>query len=201
MPADPLKVPLHALHPTQITVGMIEVHDKMQLLRDLHSHEQHQYLEVHPMPVVSDANHRFFIIDHHHMARALWETGAEHAYIVLECELPPQSEVEFWQTLMQRHWAHPINEHGERRPYREVPRHVQELRDDVYRSLAAFVREAGGYHKTPTPFAEFVWADWFRPRITVGASREEFQRAVERGVRLAKSAAARDLPGYAGEIT
>ncbi len=40
------------LHPTQITVGMIEVHDKRKHLRDLGHHERKQYLKERPIPAV-----------------------------------------------------------------------------------------------------------------------------------------------------
>jgi hypothetical protein len=195
-----LEVPVHALHPTQITVGMIEVREKMRALAGMHVHEQQQYLSAHPMPAVRGADERLYITDHHHLARALWETGVERAFIVLEGELPTVTATHFWRTMVQKHWAHPINERGERRPYREIPRHVQKLRDDVYRSLAAYVREAGGFEKSPVPFAEFQWADWFRVRLTVGSTQEQFIQAVAVGRRLARSPTASELPGYVGTI-
>jgi hypothetical protein len=191
-----LEVPVHALHPTQITVGMIEVRQKMRMFRDMRMHEQRQYLAAHPVPAVRAVNRKLFITDHHHLARALREVKARHAYVVVEDELMTPSVDRFWRTMMARHWAHPINERGELRPYREIPRHVHSLRDDVYRSLAAFVREAGGYKKTPTAYADFVWADWFRARVKIGATAEDFHHAVDEGVRLAHSSDARALPGY-----
>lgn len=36
------------------------------------------------------------------------------------------------------------------------------LKDDPFRSVAAFTRYAGGYHKSPQPFAEFRWANHLR---------------------------------------
>jgi hypothetical protein len=162
----------------------------------MRAHEQRQYLEAHPMPAVRALDENLFITDHHHLARALWETGVEQAFVVLEGEFTSLALPHFWRTMVERHWAHPINERGERRPYREIPRHVHKLRDDVYRSLAAYVREAGGYQKTPTPFAEFAWADWFRSRVTVGPTHADFEQAVKEGVRLARSAEASQLPGY-----
>jgi hypothetical protein len=75
---------------------------------------------------------------------------------------------------------------------------LHELRDDVYRSLAGFVRSAGGYTKTPTAFAEFAWADFFRHRITIGPTHEDFKQAVAQALTMAKSTVARNLPGYSG---
>lgn len=147
--SETIEVPAHTLHPTQITVGMIEVRDKVRVLTDMHSHEQRKFLEEHPMPAVRAGDGKLYITDHHHLARALWEIGVEQAFVRLEEEFTTLTASHFWRTMVAKHWAHPINERGERRPYREIPRHVRQLRDDVYRSLAAFVREAGGFRKHP----------------------------------------------------
>jgi hypothetical protein len=72
------------------------------------------------------------------------------------------------------------------------------LLDDPYRSLAGYVRDAGAYEKTPTAFAEFLWADFFRPRILVGNTRPEFHQSVDSAVKLATSSEAAHLPGYKG---
>jgi hypothetical protein len=76
-----------------------------------------------------------------------------------------------------------------------IPDVVSGLTDDPYRSLAAFVRDAGGYVKTPEPFAEFQWAEFYRTRIPMWANEFQFNAAVEQGVHLASSPDARTLPG------
>ena len=43
---------------------------------------------------------------------------------------------------------------------------LTKLQNDPYRSLAGLVRMAGGYAKVEAPFSEFLWADFFRPRVT-----------------------------------
>jgi hypothetical protein len=73
---------------------------------------------------------------------------------------------------------------------------VRKLVDDVYRSLAAFVRNAGGYDKTAEPFAEFRWADFFRRMIAIEDVTANFNTAVETAIPLAHSQLAASLPGY-----
>ncbi|WP_408193143.1 ParB/Srx family N-terminal domain-containing protein [Paraburkholderia strydomiana] len=51
----------------------------------------------------------------------------------------------------------PNDEHGILRALSAIPDGVSGLTDDPYRSLAAFVRDAGGYVRTPEPFAQFQW--------------------------------------------
>ena len=73
---------------------------------------------------------------------------------------------------------------------------MDKLVDDVYRSLAGFVRDAGGYEKTHTAFAEFIWADFFRRNIAIEDVSADFQAAVKQGLRLARSPLAKRIPGF-----
>ena len=184
------------LHPTQITVGMIEVRDKLAELQGMSKHKRHEFLATRPLPAVHGANGILYITDHHHLARALWEADVEHAFVQTEATMSSLDTARFWQSMADAHWAHPIDEQGQRRPFSDIPGHLQQLRDDVYRSLAGYVREAGGYEKTPTPFAEFTWANWFRTRIDAGNDYDSFKRAVKQALVLAHSPQASHLPGY-----
>jgi hypothetical protein len=190
---------VHILHPTQITVGMIEVHDKIREISPMKPHELRDFLAAHPMPAVRRADDQLYITDHHHLGRALWEAGIEDAFVAVEEKLPEMGLLHFWQVMITAHWAHPIDDKGVHQPYTDIPEHVKQLRDDVYRSLAGYVRAAGGFDKTPTPFAEFAWADWFRSRVPVGPSRSDFTQAVDVALKLARTPAARELPGFRGE--
>jgi hypothetical protein len=58
------------------------------------------------------------------------------------------------------------------------------------------VRNAGGYIKTPEPFAEFQWADFFRTRVRLWSTSFQFSAAVQQGVHLARSPDALVLPGF-----
>jgi hypothetical protein len=80
-------------------------------------------------------------------------------------------------------------------PVRRDPNHLTKLIDDPYRSLAGYVRDAGGYEKSPTAFCEFQWADFLRSRIAIGPTRADFLAAVAAALKLAASPAAAKLPG------
>ena len=96
------------------------------------------------------------------------------------------------------HWVHPIDCTGKPRPFEEIPDHLEKWVDDPYRPLAGYVRDAGGFEKTPTAFAEFLWADFFRPRVAIGPTRPVFNKSVDGAMRIASSADAAHLPGYKG---
>ena len=61
------------LRPTQITVGMREVEIKRHELRALAPSKGPEFLGRHLVPVVRGPKDRPYVIDHHHLARALHE--------------------------------------------------------------------------------------------------------------------------------
>lgn len=189
---------LHKLRPTQITIGLIEVRVKRDDLQALSKHNQRDFLAEHMIPAVFGPDERIYITDHHHLARAALEAGIETGFFLIEADMAQLEPTGFWRLMGEKRWAHPIDEHGHRQPFTAIPKHLEELHDDVYRSLAGFVRSAGGYEKTPTAFAEFAWADFFRRRIIIGPQPEDFRHAVDEALALARSVAAHDLPGYRG---
>jgi hypothetical protein len=188
------------LRPTQITVGMIEVEEKRRhiakMMRD-HPHRLAQYIADHAIPTVAGYDGRYFLVDHHHLARALWEAGIKTGSFEVIGDLSGFEKDAFWREMERQHWVHPYDETGRKLDFTEIPHHLKSLRNDPYRSLAAYVRNAGGYEKTPAPFAEFVWADYFRRRIEAARlAKHRFETAVEQGISLARHAAAAHLPGY-----
>ena len=189
---------LHKLHPTQITIGLIEVHVKRKALEVLSKRQQRDFLAAHMIPAIFGPDGRVYITDHHHLARAALEAGIDYGFFLIQADFAQLECGAFWRTMGEKRWAHPIDEQGHRQPFAAIPKRLEELRDDVYRSLAGFVRTAGGYEKTPTAFAEFLWADFFRHRIVIGPTHEDFKGAVEEALFLARSSIAQDLPGYRG---
>jgi hypothetical protein len=184
------------LCPTQITVGMIEVRDKRKHLEQLGHHARRKYLEAHPVPAVFGPAGALYITDHHHLARALWEAGIASGLFLVEADFTALHPQAFWVEMDARHWVHPIDAEGRRHGVDALPKHVKGLVDDPYRSLAGYVRDAGGYVKTETAFAEFLWADFFRHRVPIGPGREGFEVAVRTALALAHDPAARHLPGF-----
>jgi hypothetical protein len=190
------EIEIRTLRPTQITVGMIEVTDKCIELASMKKHKQRDFLSAHPIPAVHGPNGEPYITDHHHLARAAWDEGIKMGFFFVEADLSNLGIKAFWREMIKNRWAHPIDGKGVKRSIDEIPKHVSGLRDDIYRSLAGYVRNNGGYEKTPTAFAEFLWTDFFRKRIVIGPTRADFDRAVQQALILAHSHAARELPGY-----
>src|SRR5437764_11996522 len=175
-------IAVNHLRPTQITVGMIEVIEKKKHLKGLaekHPHHLKEFLAEHPIPVVEGLEQKHYVIDHHHLGRALWEAGIEGASLEVVENLSKLSATDFWRQMDQHKWVHPFDEAGHRQDFDQIPHHLKSLRDDPYRSLAAYVRYAEGYEKSQKPFAEFVWADFFRPRIKPELIGKDFDKALQ----------------------
>ena len=72
------------------------------------------------------------------------------------------------------------------------------MEDDPYRSLAGELRNIGGFAKDSTPFSEFLWADFLRPRIKAKAIKADFNAALDEALKLSKTGDADYLPGWCG---
>jgi hypothetical protein len=189
---------IQRLHPTQLTVGMIEVHDKRKHLASLKPSDQLEFMRAHPIPAVKGPEDRMFITDHHHLGRAAHDAGVETGFLDVEADLSAFDQDRFWAEMDKNRWVHPLDENGVRHYYQFIPKRLDMLIDDVYRSLAGYVRNAGGYEKTPTAFAEFVWADFFRRSIPLEDVKADFAATVKMAIPLAQSDLAKGLPGHKG---
>jgi hypothetical protein len=192
------QAPIKSLCPTQLTIGLIEVEKKRKHLSALSAGEQRKFMESHPMPVVIGPGRKLYITDHHHLARAALESGVASGFLTVDADLSSHGIDEFWQKMDENSWVHPLDQHGVRHHYACIPGHLSGLTDDIYRSLAGFVRDAGGYQKTPTAFAEFIWADFFRRNVAIEDLDADFHRAVHQAQRLARSRLAKRIPGFKG---
>ncbi len=192
-------VRLARLRPTQLTVGYIEVTLKAREWARLPKKRRKAELESHVFPAVIGPGGEHFIVDHHHLGIALIDEGVRDGCVAVLDDLSWLEPAVFWRTMEFRSWSHPYDRRGRRCDYREIPRRLRDLDDDPYRSLAGLVRRAGGYAKDQAPFVEFLWADYFRPRVPAHVIRREPARATRLGLHLARSSDARYLPGWTGK--
>ena len=185
------------LRPTQITLGMREVEDRRRRWRALKDKKQ-KFLDTHVIPVILGPKDGHYIIDHHHLVRALHDEGAEEVLVTVIADLKKLKEASFWFVMDSRDWTHPFDEHGKRRDVKDIPKSVDKMIDDPYRSLAGELRRVGGYSKETTPFSEFLWADFLRRCIDIKTVEKHYPRALKEAQKLAKSHDADYLPGWCG---
>lgn len=194
-------VPIASLRPTQITVGYREVEQKRRGWREKSDLKGELFLGKHMIPVLLGPKERPYVIDHHHLARALLDEGVTDILVNVVADLRALKMDEFWVLADNHGWCHPYDASGQRRAFADIPTSIGALTDDPFRSLAGELRRAGGYAKDTTPFSEFIWADFLRRRIKRKAVEGDFVQTLERAMKLARSEAAGHLPGWCGPIT
>jgi len=188
------------LRPTQITVGMREVKAKRKRWRDEGTKKGQEFLGKHMIPVILGPKGRHYVIDHHHLARALHDEGVKDVAVTVIANLSTLDRDAFWFVMDNSDWTHPFDAEGSRRPYSDLPKSVDKLIDDPFRSLAGELRRAGGFAKDTTPFCEFLWADFLRRRMKRKTVETDFDNALGKALQLARSLDANYLPGWCGPI-
>lgn len=211
------------LRPTQNAVGMDEVEAKTKKIEAMSAERLDDYLLQRPIPVVI-GNDGTYMIDHHHLARALWDADKRTISVptVVVENWKPLDGDRFWKAMARRNWLYPFAGMGSgpQNPSALKP-HVKKLENDLYRSLSWYVRKGYGYIKDPANpiFAEFKWASFFRSRVifwdallnwpadrlvdmTLADIREkepgELDEMTAYALYLASSPEARGLPGFIG---
>jgi len=192
-------IPILSLRPTQMTVGMREVKEKRKRFREHGSNKkQDELIGRHMIPVVQGPDKRYYVIDHHHLARALHDEGVKDILVTVVGDLTMVGKDAFWGVMDNKRWVYPYDAKGERRHFKDLPKAISGMRDDPFRSLAGELRRAGGFAKDTTPFSEFLWADYLRRNMSRKLVENNFARAVDKALELAKSQDAIYLPGWCG---
>ncbi len=194
-----VRVEIAALRPTQMTVGYREVAAKRAEWAAMSKGDRKRFLDGHVVPTVLGPKQRSYVVDHHHLARALADEGRDTILVGQLADLSALEKPEFWTIMDHRRWVYPYDAGGVRRPFEAIPKTVEALGDDPWRSLAGEVRNAGGYAKESEPFAEFLWADYFRRRMDARLLAAEFKAALAVALGLAHQPAAAHLPGWSAK--
>ena len=191
-------IPILDLRPTQMTVGMREVKEKRKRFREQKAEKQRETIGKHMIPVVLGPDKRYYVVDHHHLARALHDEGIKDILVTVIGNLSMVERDAFWGVMDNKRWVYPYDAKGERRHFDDLPKSIKDLKDDPFRSLAGELRRAGGFAKDTTPFSEFLWADFLRRKISRKVADDHFSKAIEQALEFAKSDRAVYLPGWCG---
>ncbi len=193
-----VKIALDEIKPTQAAVGYQEVIAKRKEWADLTEKKRAGLIDTHWFPSVIGPNQQYYIVDHHHLGLALHQEGQKNVLLTVLKDLSWLDLEVFWKVMEFSQWVHPYNAKGKRLDYDELPNHVSELKDDPYRSLAGLARNRGAYAKEDTPFAEFMWADYFRLNIKIKTIKESMENAIQLALDFSKKTEASYLPGWSG---
>jgi hypothetical protein len=193
-----VKVSLDEIMPTQATVGYQEVLLKRKEWASLNAKKRAELIESHWFPSVIGPANQYYIVDHHHLGLALHQEGQKTVLLTVLKDLSWLDLQTFWKVMEFSQWVHPYDENGNRVEYQALPKMVSDLKDDPYRSLAGLARNQGAYAKENTPFAEFMWADYFRLHIKLKTIENSMEKAIQNALDIAKKSEASYLPGWSG---
>ena len=147
---DVCSISLNNARPSQFTVGQLEVDGKSKKIEEMSSKKRDAYLAKHPARIVVAPGGDIFIVDKHHLAKALLELRYEKMDAIVTENLSQEDETTFEQDMLKNHWTWLEDENGKAMSFSELPRHLDDLKDDPYRSLSWLVRDGNGYTKLDT---------------------------------------------------
>lgn len=197
---DLIQENVYNLRPTQALVGMASVNLKAKKIGKMSSEKRQEYLMSHPVPVVIGPGGYYYLIDHHHMSRALIESGHKKLYVKVVADWSEMKNGEFWSSMEAHGYTYLFDGDGKKLSPKELPKSITHLQDDPYRSLAYFAREASAFEKSSTPFAEFFWAAYYKKHLTL-KDLKNWDSAIKKAVALSLDPEASELPGYRGAMS
>ncbi len=196
MPKE-IKIDILELKPTQLCLGVYDIDHKCNKIINLKGNELKEYMKRKQSPVIRYKQY-YYLIDHHHYARAMWEV---YGNIAISCEvlmdLSSLSEKAFWQIMQDNHYVHLYDHFGDG-PLDPIhlPPSIRFMADDPCRSLAFIVRERGGFNKSKIPFAEFYWANFFRTMLGDKVYKQDILTLLDEALLLCNHKNAEISPGF-----
>ncbi|MFG1481117.1 ParB-like protein [Xanthobacter sp. V4C-4] len=192
------EVGIDGLHPTQLTLGMSEVKKRAKSMDGLAKDELKALIARKPIPHVLGPAGRLYMVDHHHLCRALLRIDVEKAVLGERVDdLSALDLPRFWQEMERRNLCWPIDVDGNRRPCVKIPSHVKDLTDNPWRTLARGVR-GRAYSNEDTPFQEFMWGNYYRSFMGTRLLEADIELAEDLAIKVSRLDEAQDLPGYLG---
>lgn len=181
------------LTPTQAAFGEVDaacVRTDLEQRASKRDGSLKDYLISHPVPAVLGPSGKLYLTDHHHLNHALlqaflpYDVPSQHraTYVCPTVDLRNSTSVDnFWQEMQKQELVWLRDEHGAAITPDALPSSVKYLRDDPFRTLAEWSREAHGFVKCGSkstdkefpqcsgvvakPFIEFKWANLYRTKF------------------------------------
>lgn len=195
-----IQVKLNRLKPTQAIFGKYEVKLRRKKIRSMSRDQIKKYLFNKPIPAILGPDNYFYIIDRHHLVISLIKENIDWAYVVLinpGSDLRSMNPEEFMNWMNEKGFLYLKDQNGKKIPANDLPQRFLDLKNEPYRSLAGAVEQLGAFKKT-IPYAENIWADFFRNYFDLRSVEKSFDKVVQEAVNLALSEKASAMPGFIG---
>lgn len=193
------EIGIDALHPTQGGVGQIQVDETQATLAGMSAKQLDKLMKKKEIPVVIAPDGSYWLVDRHHLTKALWQQGVKDARVKVIGRL--QDKANFWSQMQNNHWAWLKDEKGQPLTPEQLPTRIDKLPDYPYRTLAGLLQNAGYFRKDKQVyFVEFAWASWLGKQMQwMPVDNSNLAARLQQAKRLACGSDASDLPGYPGK--
>ncbi|MFQ2014626.1 ParB-like protein [Aeromonas veronii] len=193
------EIGIDALHPTQGGVGQMQVDETQATLAGMSAKQLDKLMEKKEIPVVIAPDGSYWLVDRHHLTKALWQQGVKDARVKVIGRL--QDKANFWSQMQNNHWAWLKDEKGQPLTPEQLPTSIDKLPDYPYRTLAGLLQDAGYFRKDKQVyFVEFAWASWLGKQMQwMPVDNSNLAARLQQAKRLACGSDASDLPGYPGK--
>ena len=193
------EIGIDALHPTQVGVGQIQVDETQATLAGMSAKQLDKLMKKKEIPVVIAPDGSYWLVDRHHLTKALWQQGVKDARVKVIGRL--QDKAHFWSQMQNNHWAWLKDEKGQPLTPEQLPTSIDKLPDYPYRTLAGLLQNAGYFRKDKQVyFVEFAWASWLGKQMQwMPVDSANLAARLQQAKRLACGSDAKDLPGYPGK--
>ncbi|PTS78201.1 chromosome partitioning protein ParB [Aeromonas sp. HMWF036] len=193
------EIGIDALHPTQGGVGQIQVDETQATLAGMSAKQLDKLMKKKEIPVVIAPDGSYWLVDRHHLTKALWQQGVKDARVKVIGRL--QDKANFWSQMQNNHWAWLKDEKGQPLTPEQLPSSIDKLPDYPYRTLAGLLQNAGYFRKDKQVyFVEFAWASWLGKQMQwMPVDSANLAARLQQAKRLACGSDASDLPGYPGK--
>ncbi|WP_429196157.1 ParB-like protein [Aeromonas veronii] len=193
------EIGIDALHPTQGGVGQIQVDETQATLAGMSAKQLDKLMKKKEIPVVIAPDGSYWLVDRHHLTKALWQQGVKDARVKVIGRL--QDKANFWSQMQNNHWAWLKDEKGLPLTPEQLPSSIDKLPDYPYRTLAGLLQNAGYFRKDKQVyFVEFAWASWLGKQMQwMPVDSANLAARLQQAKRLACGSDAKDLPGYPGK--
>ncbi|MFL9693850.1 ParB-like protein [Aeromonas veronii] len=193
------EIGIDALHPTQGGVGQIQVDETQATLAGMSAKQLDKLMKKKEIPVVIAPDGNYWLVDRHHLTKALWQQGVKDARVKVIGRL--QDKANFWSQMQNNHWAWLKDEKGQPLTPEQLPTSIDKLPDYPYRTLAGLLQNAGYFRKDKQVyFVEFAWASWLGKQMQwMPVDNSNLAARLQQAKRLACGSDASDLPGYPGK--
>lgn len=163
-----MKLLIKDLHPTQFSLSFLEVDHKVnEFLSLLKEGKFDYYQKEKSVPVVKGKNH-YFCIDRHHSIMACHQMGIQEVHCHLIQDWSDLQHDEFWKKMEESNLCFLYDNQNKKQDPEKLKKHVSQLDNDPYRSLAFLLRYNRILTKDETiPFVEFKWAQFLRKYVKI----------------------------------